>query len=142
MKLYPFIFCFFVSFLLACNPVQETQDAQKFIEDYYAAIKADDYERVIGMHDDRFFEKTPRAEWEDILKNIKTKLGALQKTQHTGFRINANVGTNLPGTTMILQYKNQYEKYEADETFTLYKATGTKDYKILGYNINSVGFLK
>jgi len=45
------------------------------------------------------------------------------------------------GTSYVLSYRVNYSRYEAQETITLFKAPGEDTPKIVGYNVNSKGFI-
>ena len=72
-----------------------------------------------------------------MLQTLNAKLGDLLRLELVGFQVRTG-----GGTFYFLQYKVIYSNYEATEMFNLVRDDATGEMRILGHNINSIGFLK
>jgi len=108
----------------------------------FESIRARDYEKALGFYSPKFFEKTPREELLRALIAINTKLGDLQTYKIVNWKSTKTIGTGDNGTYWTLECDVSYSKYPASETITFFKPTAGSDFKIVGHNINSKGFLQ
>lgn len=139
-KLTIFLVIVFVSGLvMGCSAPKEPSD---MAAGYFESIKQKDFDKVLTFYSPKFFEKTSQADWLQALNNINKKLGDLQTYKLTNWEITTTVGSEGNGTYYKMQYEVNYSKYSSSETLTLFKPALGGGLKILGYNINSPGFLK
>ncbi len=86
-----------------------------------------------------FFNVTNRDGLETIFKKTAETLGNYKYKKLIDWKTNRVEGSNA-GADYLLIYEVTYDKYKAQETIRLIKEGSS--IRIIGYNINSDGFLK
>jgi hypothetical protein len=132
----------FAGVLTGCGFTQAKRDAEKVVERHFQAIGTNGYHAAMADYGTEFFKRTPQNEWGKTLANLNGKLGDYQRHSVSGWQVFKNAGTTGAGTTVRLQYQVTYAKYQATETFTIFKGASESEYKIVGHQINSDGLLK
>jgi hypothetical protein len=129
-----------VCLIPACNPIQDTKEAEAIVDKYFAAMKGHDFNRALDFYAPEFFQKTPSDKWLRSLESINGRLGDLQDYTLGSWHIDAHAGTGA-GTYYTLQYVVHYAKFSSTETFVLEKLGDPSSFKILSQNIQSDGLL-
>lgn len=123
--------------------------AEKYVDRYYATIKAKDFEGAMTFYSPEMFAASePKVSEEDrhrLLSRLQDKLGDLQSYRVVKWKVNDFVGTGTrSGTYYLLQYQVTYSRCSAVEDITVFKPSGASDadLRIIGHHINSAGLLQ
>lgn len=136
-----FIAAVMVSLLLplqGCYQETAREEGIRFAEMVFATIAEKDFQGVVALCADDFFKKSSEEEYLTILSASNKKLGDLKTYELIKSDIKSYPRI---GTYYIMDFQTEYEKYPAVEQLTLYKPVGEDEIKILGHNINSIGFI-
>ena len=121
------------------NRDEDKKDAEKITTKLFDLLKTKNYNGTTDLFGKKFFEVSSKEKLFEIFAATNNKLGELQDTKIESWETKRVEGSN-PSADYLLVYKNKYEKFESKETITLTKETDGK-IRIIGYNINSDGFL-
>ena len=113
------------------------KNVNNIIDDYYNKRNSQDYEGAIKLLHPDFLEVTSKEKMLNLLTAVDQKLG--QETSHIMLNYYINSDTDY-GTTIEVSYSVNRTIYNSKETFILKK--DGDDYKIIGLNIISDGFLE
>ena len=97
--------------LSACGNPPPDMPASKVVEQYYDALKKNDFETVLGFYAADFFNTHPKEQWREQLK----QLGRLQSAEVA----NVQADTRYSGKFYVFQMQTQYERNTMRETLTL-----------------------
>ncbi|HHM04615.1 MAG TPA: hypothetical protein ENJ19_02585 [Gammaproteobacteria bacterium] len=115
----------------ACSGGPDMGMAQRLVAQYYAAIKAQDFDGAAQMFAET--HNQPRAMWAEELKDYHKKLGDLEK-----YRIaDTVVNTVFSGTRYIFKVKTTYSKHPATETVVLFESVSDDTLHIENVQIRS-----
>src|SRR5882762_4191264 len=120
-----------------CGITKGKKDGEAVLARHFQAIATNGFDTALTDYGAQFFQKTSQDEWRKALTKLSEKLGTYQSHTVTGWRVFKNAGITGSGTTVSLQCQVNYSKHPATENFTLFKAIGASDYKIVGHQINS-----
>lgn len=143
-----FIIIIFISFLTACNfsanvknenSLQDKNDAESIAGKLYLYTSRKNYESILKLLSRDFYNVASKEQFLEFLKAKEEKLGEYKEFTLLDWKTTNNKGTNSK-TEYILLYKVVYSKYQSEEKISLIKENN--EVKILGYNVNSEGFLK
>ncbi len=118
---------------------EDKNDAEKITSEFYKNLQNHDSIALFKLFSDKFWGNTDSIKFYKDISNIEGKLGKLEKIELDHWNTRVVEGTD-PISEYVLYYLNKYEKHEAKETINLLKENG--QIKIVGYNINSDGFLQ
>jgi hypothetical protein len=124
-----------------CGITKGKKDGEAVLTRHFQTIATNGFDTALTDYGAQFFQKTSKDEWRKALSKLNEKLGTYQSHTVTGWRVFQNAGTFGSGTTVSLQCQVNYSKHQATESFTLFKALGASDYKIVGHQINSTALL-
>jgi hypothetical protein len=130
-----------VLLLASCGFTKGKKDGEAVLTRHFQTIATNGFETALTDYGAQFFQKTTKDEWRKALTKLTDKLGTYQSHTVTGWRVFKNASTGGSGTTVSLQCQVIYSKHPATESFTLFKAVGDSDYKIVGHQINSTALL-
>lgn len=121
------------------NREEDKNEAEQVTNKLYDFLKSKNYEGTNDLFSKKFFEVTDKEKLLKIYAMTNEKLGDLITTEVESWETKVVKGSN-PSSNYVLVYKNKYERFEARETITLTKEEDGQ-IRILGYNINSDGFI-
>ena len=106
--------------LVGCsNPGNTLKMANQVADNFYQAVKSQDFEKAAGYFQDS--PNDPRGRWRDELRLNHSKLGDLQSYK----LVDKEVDTVYSGTRYILVYQTKYSKQPAQETLILFNGVST-----------------
>jgi hypothetical protein len=115
-------------------------EAEQVLARHFDALGHHAYETALADYDDQFFEEVTRTEWRDALASVEGKLGTFQRYSVNVRGLESRV-TAGPGTYLKFQCQVTYARSTAEETFFLFRRTGSAKFKILAHQIDSMGLL-
>ncbi len=127
-----------VPFLAACSIQESKAAAEASANMYYETVATGNVDAVLGLYSDRFYEKTSKNKWRQILQYVHAKLGAYESHELLNWNVHHGVNTKYIGTITTLVYEVQYSKYDATERLVF---MGSRSPKLIGHHINSQGLL-
>lgn len=136
--------CFLV---LACNfntsvsftdEKTEKENAESTAALLYLYISQNNYEKVPELFSDSFFKTDSKEKLTQTLIKTNEILGQFQDYRLEQWKTQRTKGSGSK-TEYLLIYKVKYSKFEAIEALSLVKEG--EFIKIIGYNINSDGFI-
>jgi hypothetical protein len=124
-----------------CGITKGKKDGEAVLTRHFQTIATNGFDTALTDYSAQFFQKTSKDQWRKALTKLNEKLGTYQSHTVTAWRVFSNAGITGSGTTVSLQCQVNYSKYPATESFTLFKAVGASDYKIVAHQINSTALL-
>lgn len=119
--------------LLSCTKDVSDEQAEKTMQEFQAALQAQDFDKALSYYSNSFFEIVPRESWEKQLKEVQEKLGAIQS-----FKLKErSVNTVFSGKRFIYIYNVTYAQDVATETIVLEQELTEKQAKIVVHKIDS-----
>ena len=118
--------------LAACNPMEQTADADALAEVFHADFSAGNFDKIWSEASNDFRTGTPRAEFDQVFANLHNFYGEYQGGSRSGVSLNTNNGV----TTTQIGWNSTYANSRADETF-IFVGTGD-DMKLLNWSIEPV----
>lgn len=119
---------------------EDKNEAEKVSNIFYEDLKNDTIkETTIKLFSDKFWSLENSDSFKIVIKKTQEKLGRLREVKLDHWKTKVVTGSN-PSSEYVLFYLNKYEKYNAKEKVSLVKENDT--IKIIGYDINSDGFIK
>jgi len=123
------------------NDEEDKKEAEKIINDFYNAVIAEDYATADAFFSPKFFAASPKDSLHRIFDRTKQNLGEFKSNKLLEWNTREIKGTDKK-TEYVLVYEVEYSKHKATETISMLKEGEETTAKIVGYNINSPGFLK
>lgn len=117
------ILCLFFLFT-SCESVEKSD---KTAEEFYAAIKDDNFDKAVSFCSEEALKANPKEEWIALLKARKEKTGKLLSFQRYAFETKTNNGV----TKTELKYNVTYEKMKFYEKL-IFISSGS-EYKLERY---------
>ena len=121
------------------DEASEKIKAEKITEKLYSYISKKDYKRAEKLFSESFFKVTNRQILNNIFIKTNSDLGEYKTKKLIDCKTKRVVG-NSPSSEYLLVYDVSYELFKAKETINLLKEG--QEIKIIGYNVNSEGFLR
>jgi hypothetical protein len=118
--------------LVACSSSKDTAKAESAITDFRKAMTAQQFEQIYDSAGEDWRKATTKEESVKFLAAVERKLGGVQESTRTGWRVNIGTG----GKIVTLGYHTKFERGEGDETF-IYRIKDNKS-QMLGYHVNSM----
>ncbi len=125
----------------AVDSVAAKGKAENVADDYFRLAAEQDWAAIEALYHPRFFEAMPLETWLKILPNVEAELGPVVECSQQNWNVAKQVSTDFTGTVANLVYTCEHEKYDSTVSFTIVKPTGESEYRIIGQNFNSIGFL-
>lgn len=119
----------------------DREDAEKVANALYGHIIDSSYKAADNLFHEKFFQVTPKDSLHKLYRKAKASLGIFKNNNLIEWDAQQTVGTD-DKTQYVLLYKVGYSKFEATERINLIKEEGSDSIKIIGYHIDSPGFLK
>lgn len=116
--------------MLSLTYCSSKKEGQEVANEFYTALKAQEYEKAVGLCHENALNITPEDQWLDILKQAQDRLGSIKSFNQKSWNVNIENGNS----TVSLTFDVVYEKGNMKEDLILYKKTGEKSMKVLGYN--------
>jgi len=109
--------------------------ASEAVRRFHSQLNSGDYIQICVEADEAFSQSEQRDDLLHFLESIHQKLGNAGADKQTNVRVNATTG----GTFVTVQFTTQFDRGQADETFTWRKSGSTL--KLYQYNVNSRALL-
>ncbi len=116
--------------MLSLTYCSSKKEGQEVANEFYTALKAQEYEKAVGLCHENALNITPKDQWLDVLKQAQDRLGSIKSFNQKSWNVNIENGNS----TVSLTFDVVYEKGNMKEDLTLYKKAGEKNMKVLGYN--------
>ena len=120
--------------LSGCGFSDSRKAAAEVMEQYFTALKGQDFPSALACYADAFFEDTSRQEWEAQLRHYNRQLGDLESYEAVSWNIQKHAGSNV-GTFVRVIYRTRYSRHPAVEQFILTKVQ--EDYRIVAHRIQA-----
>lgn len=120
------------------DEVSEKIKAEKITEKLYGYIDKKNYKNAEKLFSESFFKVTNRQMLNDIFIKTNNDLVEYISNKLIDWKTKRIIGNN-PSTEYLLVYDISYKSFKAKETINLLKEG--QEIKIIGYNVNSEGFL-
>jgi hypothetical protein len=117
--------------LAGCSSSRSFDLAKAQIPHFRELTAAREFGRLYAEADNELKKNTTEQEFVRFLSAIDRKLGAVQSSEDSGWRVNMSTS----GSSVVLSFKTQFEKGPGLETFT-FRVAGDKAL-LAGYSINS-----
>ena len=120
----------------------EKNEALSVAEKYLSELQKQNYEGVMGLYHNRWFENMSKLETVDFLKNMDDKVGSVGTYVLDSWeskRYAEEVG-GRSGFYATLIFTTKRSKFDAKETMILFRGDDEKEYLILSHNIDSKAF--
>ncbi len=115
--------------MLSLTYCSSKKEGQEVANEFYTALKAQEYEKAVGLCHENALNITPKDQWLDILKQAQDRLGSIKSFTQKSWNVNIENGNS----TVSLTFDVIYEKGNMKEDLILYKKTGEKNMKVLMY---------
>ena len=114
--------------------------AEEIINLFFEKMKMGEYVGTFEFMSDEYWLYTDKSTMLEIYRVIERDLGFLQETKLVSREFKEGPG-NRGGMAYYFEYRNTYEKYEANEAFILIE-NEFGQYRIFAYDIQSEGFVQ
>ncbi len=134
-----FGFICFVLFVISCSSISKIDSAKEIVDEFYGNMNDADYEGMISMLDEKWFEVTDEETTYEFFQKIHNKAGIIEGYTLVTWQVktlNMVVGEGS-GTYYTLKYSVNGTNIDTTDTFTIYNPKGSEEFKIVGYNVNS-----
>jgi len=130
-----------IALLAGCGRAEGEAQARRVAEAYFQAVKEKDVDRAMSFYARRFFETRRPEGWKQDLKLIAERLGALESFALRSSRWRTDFVPPHSGNYVTLNYEVKYRSHGARETLTLHRPFVRGEFRIIGHEISSEGFL-
>jgi hypothetical protein len=120
------------------NRDDDLDDAKKVTDQFFNALKKDDFKSIYPLFSQRFFQVTPKDSLNYIFVMSKNKLGTVETTGITNWGTQVTEGTTQSGDYMI-NFTVHRTKFDSKEQIRLVEEEDGK-IRIAYYHITSDGF--
>ncbi|MEQ2005548.1 MAG: hypothetical protein ABMA26_02020 [Limisphaerales bacterium] len=127
--------------LSGCGFKEAKLDAEKVVSRHFQMVSTNGFEVSLVDYGPQFFTKVKKEDWLTTMGKLSAKLGDYRSHRVTGYRVFKNTSTSGSGTSVALVCETTYTKHPAQEKFTLFRASGETEFKIVGHFISSAGLL-
>ena len=117
--------------LMACSGGEDVAMAEQGVEGFHAQLNAERFEAIHDGAGAEWKSATTKPDAIKLFSAVRAKLGPFKSGKQDGWRVNYDSG----GKTVVVQYKSEFQRGAAVETFT-FKESGER-LQLVGYNINS-----
>lgn len=118
---------------------EDKKDAEDIANALYGHIIDSNYVEAHKLFSKKFFEATPKDSLNKIFLMTRKHLGSFKNNKLIDWKTQHVVGTD-PKTEYVVAYEVEYSNHIAMETISMLKEKDSV--KIIGYHVNSNGFLK
>lgn len=123
------------------NQNQDKVDGEKVANALYSLVSEDKFEETGKLFGEEFFAVATKEQLLEILNKTKVNLGKFEGNKLIDWSTK-EISGSVDKTEYKMVYEVRYEKYTATETFLLLKKGDDGPIKIIGYHVDSPGFLK
>ena len=117
--------------LAACNPIAQVEAGDSQVAKFHAAYSRGDRDALYAMTGRQFRATTSRAQLDDLIEVVGSRLGAVRSSERTGF----NVNSNTEGTFTSITMTTHFAKGDGQENFVF---SGSGDAMTLeGWHVES-----
>jgi hypothetical protein len=129
------------SCVVGCADLKEREAAERVLDHHFDALKRRTFDSALADYDNHFFTEMSRAEWRVALTSVVDKLGSFRSYQivSSGLAYKKVAG---PGSYLRFHCLVTYSKHTAEETFYLFREQSSKQFKIVGHQIDADGLSK
>ena len=131
-----------ITLLAGCGRAEVEAQARRVAEAYFQAVKEKDVERALSFYAKRFFETRSPEGWKQDFGLIADRLGALESFALNSSRWSTDFVPPHSGSYVTLNYQVKYRSHGARETLTLHRPFTRGEFRIIGHEISSEGFLR
>ena len=117
--------------IAACSMSANTQLADQEVPKFHASLDASDFAALYDAGAQELKAVTTKQDFVNLLEAVHRKLGAVSKSEKTGWNVNYNTG----GTYATLTYTTTFARGAGTEQF-VYRIED-KRALLVGYHINS-----
>jgi hypothetical protein len=123
------------------NQDSDKADGEKAANALYSALSEDKFDEAEKLFGEETFEVATKEQLLDLFVKTRDNLGKFQGNKLVDWQAQETSGS-VDKTEYKMVYEVTYEKYIATETFLLLKKGDDGPVKIVGYHVDSPGFLK
>lgn len=106
---------FFCLVLTGCSASSDVRLAEIEVAKFHDMFNSNAYEVIYVTASKHLKQQTSEKDFESLLSSISNGLGAVKRSDQTGWGVEANTSD---GTLVTLKYHTVYENGFADEEFT------------------------
>ncbi len=128
---YPLVFVLVV--VTGCTQEASQSTVEVTAQEFFGAIKSQNYDKAMEFYSDEFFNLLPREAWLEYLKETNATLGELQKSKLR----RSHVNTVFSGRRFVFEFSNQYANGFAKETLIFFQKVRSEDILIQMHRIES-----
>lgn len=121
----------FAAFTVSCSFTKGKAHAERAVEKFHRQFNAAQYNEIYRQGDVKFKEAVTEDEFTEVLEAVHRKLGAVEKTTLTGWRVNATP----MGTIATVGYDTQFVEGKGTEQFSF--LISGEQASLLRYDVNS-----
>lgn len=135
MRYLSYAFLVFMCFCgISCRSVTQCDD---IAEDFYDAVKQENYQKAIKLFDNKAFIKRPPEQWQAMLKRKQAEYGLWHGYQRTGFFTKTKKGR----LEVTIKYKVLYRhNIRLNEEFSFVKEKDEEDFRLVNYTFEKAVF--
>ena len=127
------LFVVLVAVTLGCTQEASEEQVTPMVEEYFATMKAKDFDKLLTFYHEDFFNAHPAGEWVEYLKDVRATLGEIESLKLKQSQVN----TVLTGRRFIYEYSVKYEKGFAKEMVMFFQDIGGTEIKVQMHRIDS-----
>lgn len=120
------------------NREEDENEAEKITNRFYHLIKTNEYSKTYPLFSNAFFTVTDTVKLNNMFLTTYEKLGPIEALTVSKWETRVIQGTDSK-SEYVLQYFVKRKNFDSKETITLTKEN--EQIKILGYKVNSDGFV-
>lgn len=119
-------------FTPSCSTERSREIAELAVTRFHSQFNAGEYQEIYAQADQEFHKAATELDFADFLKTVHRKLGNVQRTEQTGFRVSTELGVR---TLVSLTYNTTFARGAGDEQF-IWAIKGGQSI-LFRYDINS-----
>ncbi|PZR18881.1 MAG: hypothetical protein DI539_16035 [Flavobacterium psychrophilum] len=123
------------------NQNEDKVDGEKVANTLYSLLSEDKFAEAEKLFGEETFTVATKEQLRDLFAKTRTYLGKFKGNKLVDWKSQETSGS-VDKTEYKMVYEVTYEKYAATETFLLLKKGDDGPVKIIGYHVDSPGFLK
>lgn len=105
--------------------------ADQLVNDYHQAFKADDWETLLTLYNDSFFQTHSKESWQSTMAALITRFGPVREFR----QMYTQKDPRYRGDYYIYGYRIVFEHGSATETLTVFQGIEEKKLTIAGHVI-------
>tara|TARA_Y100000310_G_C20271941_1_gene618437 strand:+ start:253 stop:669 length:417 start_codon:yes stop_codon:yes gene_type:complete len=136
---YKWLFSLFFIFVVGCTSGEKLDAAKTIVDEFYSQYSSGDFDGIIEISHEQFFEETTEEEYKEILISLDERLGKVEDYSSESYTIKEYAGS---GDVVELEYSVNRTLYESVESFVIFEDENTGEFLIVSYHVSSKGLLK